>query len=90
MIGHDYYAPVLPYRSQEQLTFRLNGLGFASHEDYIASIFPEIPPINARPGDLALTPDTALGLFQGPSLYQMSPSGLGLTPRSCAVRAFMV
>jgi len=73
-----------------ELLDRLEALGYDGHESYIAGIFPETPVVLALPGDIALTPDGALGIFQGASLYQMSPTGLGLTPRSAAVRAFIV
>lgn len=67
--------------------------GYCDHVDYAAKKLLETPPSLARAGDwatLATADGPALGVFQGEMIYVLMRSGLGLLPRSNALRAFKV
>lgn len=72
---------------------KLRAAGFENHIEYVASLFPEIPPVEAREGDGAVIETTdgfALGIVQGAWVYVADAHGLGLVPRSEMVRAFSI
>jgi len=80
------------HRGYRTLAEGLRGIR-GSHVDMAASLFPEIPPMSAGPGDIAVVPGDpglALGIVQGVHVYVMGVSGLGLVPKESAVRAFRV
>jgi hypothetical protein len=67
--------------------------GFADHIDFAASLLPEIPPMEARAGDIAVVPSPmgpCLGIVQGEVIYTVAQTGLGTVPRALAARAFRV
>lgn len=58
-----------------------------------ADLLPEVPPIFAQEGDVAVLDadgEDAFGLVQGPLIYVLRPDGLGLVPLTEAKRAFRV
>lgn len=72
-------------------------LADAGHDDMIAfaaTRLPEVAPIFARAGDVAVLTDEAqmpaFGLVQGSMIYVVGPQGLGLVSLSAAERAFRV
>lgn len=69
----------------------------AGHADMIgvaAAQFPEVAPIFAQAGDIAVVDGDdgapAFGLVQGALIYVRRPEGLGLVPLTDARRAFRV
>ncbi|PKP85816.1 MAG: hypothetical protein CVT80_00265 [Alphaproteobacteria bacterium HGW-Alphaproteobacteria-2] len=72
---------------------RLAALGFADHVALAQSLFAEVPPAMAWPGDLAeveTAEGPALGVVQGQCVYVMGRRGMGLMPLSAARRTFRV
>ncbi|WP_375553403.1 DUF6950 family protein [Roseovarius mucosus] len=78
------------YRSMKRLAEIMADDGFASHVDYIASLFPEIPPAMAQVGDLAVCENNAMGIFASDRVFVLRPDGLGHVSRLKAVRAFQI
>jgi hypothetical protein len=78
------------YRSMAGLARVMAEDGFASHVDYIASLFPEIPPAMAQVGDLAVCEGSAMGIFASDHVFVLRPDGLGHVSRMKALRAFKV
>ena len=83
------------YRSLAKGLKALEKAGHADHVALAASLYPEVPPIMAQEGDIAVVPadgetGSALGIVQGPSIYVMSRAGLTLAPLTLATRAFRV
>jgi len=78
------------YRSMAGLARVMAEDGFASHVDYIASLFPEIPPAMAQVGDLAVCEGSAMGIFASDRVFVLRPDGLGHISRMKALRAFKV
>ena len=71
----------------------LRKAGYRDHVALAASLFPEISPLSAQPGDLAVVPTDegpALGVVQGEAVYLLGPTGLGLVSLLLAQRAFRV
>lgn len=71
----------------------LRKAGFDDHIALAASRFPEVAPLMAQPGDLAVVPTDdgpALGVVQGEAVYVLGPHGLGLVSILSASRAFRV
>lgn len=71
----------------------LRKAGFDDHVALAAAHFPEVTPLLAQPGDLAVVPTDdgpALGVVQGEAVYVLGPRGLGLVSILSAVRAFRV
>jgi hypothetical protein len=74
----------------------LRQLQRAGHDDHIAlaaAYLPEITPVMAAAGDVAVIRDpesgaVALGVVQGEMVYVLRPSGLGLLARAAMLRAF--
>ncbi|MAN99845.1 hypothetical protein [uncultured Roseovarius sp.] len=78
------------YRSMAGLARVMAEDGFASHVDYIASLFPEIPPAVAQLGDLAVCEGNAMGIFASDRVFVLRPDGLGHLSRLKAARAFQI
>ena len=83
------------YRSLAKGLKALEKAGHADHVALAASLYPEVPPIMAQEGDIAVVPaegetGSALGIVQGPMIYVMSLNGLALVPLTHATRAFRV
>lgn len=78
------------YRSMKRLAEIMAEDGFASHVDYIASLFPEIPPAMAQVGDLAVCEGNAMGIFASDRVFVLRPDELGHLSRLKAVRAFQI
>lgn len=84
------------YRSLAKGLKALEAAGHADHVALTASLYPEVPPIMAQVGDIAVVQSDgaedvqALGIVQGPSIYVMSRAGLTLAPLTAATRAFRV
>ena len=78
------------YRSMKRLAEGGGQDGFTSHVDYIASLFPEIPPAMAQVGDLAVCDGNAMGIFASDRVFVLRPDGLGHLSRLKAVRAFKI
>ncbi len=73
----------------------IEGLGFASLADLIASRWPEIPPAFAHRGDIGFMPEIgemALCVVMGPTVLGVVENGRGLSayPREKMTRAFRV
>jgi len=65
--------------------------GHRDHVAFAAAQLDEINILQARPGDLAVTPGEggdALGVVQGEWVYVLGPNGMGMVPLSAATRAF--
>lgn len=94
MTGQDLARGFRSYRSLKAGRKRLADKGFEDLADFVASKLPEIPPLMAQVGDVAVLEDdngqTALGIVQGPMIYVLRPSGLGTVPLADAKRAFRV
>jgi hypothetical protein len=61
--------------------------------DFVASRFPEIDVPQAKDGDIAALKqgrEWAFGIFVGAHVYAVTKGGLGILPRSEAVKAFEV
>jgi hypothetical protein len=72
---------------------RLRAAGYRDHVALAAALLPEIAPMMATPGDVAVVErdgDLALGIVQGAKVYVVGPEGLGLVDLTEAVRAFKV
>ena len=81
------------YRSLAKGQQVLQARGFTDHIALAAHHLPEIAPIMAQEGDIVVVEadeDSALGVVQGPMIYVLRPSGLGLVEFTEAVRAFRV
>lgn len=84
---------VRAYRTLEDGMALLEARGHADHIAFTASILPEVAPLSARAGDLAVIEETGalcLGIVQGPRIYVLRPAGLGLVLITSAQRAFRV
>jgi hypothetical protein len=67
--------------------------GYGDHIGYVAQHLPETPTARARAGDwvvVATDDGPSLGILQGEMIYVLMQAGLGLVPRSAALRAFKV
>lgn len=95
MTGVDI-APKLrgKYRTIKAAYKILNGMGFANHVEYVASLYEEVPPLMAQRGDGAVGLDVdgepALGIVQGEMCYFMTLQGLTLVPITQITRAFRI
>lgn len=81
------------YKTLEEGMDLLAEDGFKDHIALAASLFPEIPPFTAQPGDIAVVEgdyDLSLGIVQGPYIYVLGLGGLGSVPLTEAKRAFRV
>jgi hypothetical protein len=89
--GVDHAAPYRgKYATDEQLSKLLAAHGFASHVDYIATLFEAIHPCRAQVGDLAVCENDAMGIVGGDRVFVLRPDGLGHLSRLKAERAFRV
>jgi hypothetical protein len=71
----------------------LRKAGYASHVDLVASVFEEVEPVFAVPGDLVVIESEdgdALGVVQGEAVYVLGMAGLSLVSAERARRAFRV
>lgn len=78
------------YRSMAGLAEIMAEEGYASHVDYVASLFEEIPPALAQTGDLAVVAGEALGVVASDRVFVLRPDGLGHVSRLQTERAFTV
>lgn len=79
------------YRTLAEGRARMNELGHGDHIEMAARMLPEVPPIMAQIGDLAVVEGEALGVVQGPMIYVLRPrGGLGLVSLTAGERAFRV
>jgi hypothetical protein len=95
MTGEDINKPFRgKYRTIDGAMKIANKLGFADHVEYVANLYPEIPPLMAQRGDGAVVNDVqgapALGIVQGAQIYVMTLQGLSLAPLTAAVRGFRI
>ncbi len=72
----------------------LRKAGYADHIALIAAHLPEIQPLAARAGDIAIVPGEdgdAVGVIQGEAVYVLAPnSQLALVPMAPVLRLFRV
>ena len=95
MTGTDPARGWRGYGSLKTGQARLREKGFADHVALVASLLPEITPILARAGDIAVVnsherdgiPD-ALGVVQGAGIYVLRRTGIGMVPLADATKAF--
>lgn len=94
MTGTDLAAPWRrTYRTLEDGLALLAQHGHGDHVALAAAHLEEIAPILAQVGDVAAVREgeaLGLGIVQGPAIYVLRPSGLGLVPLTAAERAFRV
>lgn len=95
MTGEDYAAPFRKrYSTITGGIRKLRAAGYRDHISFVEYHFPEIEVIDACPGDiLVIDADEglALGVMQGAAgVYVPTPRGVGLVPRSAAIRAFRI
>jgi len=96
MTGTDPARGWRGYRSLEAGRAKLKEKGFDDHIALAASLMPEIDPVFAQVGDIAViniegpgdTGNRALGVVQGASIYVPGLKGIALVPLSDATRAF--
>ena len=89
--------PAAAFRGRYQTTKAgvqlLRRAGFADHVALAESLFVEVHPAFATPGDLAVVAaedGPALGIVQGEAIYLLTRQGLGLTPIAQALRILKV
>lgn len=93
MTGVDPMRGMRGYRSRSAGMRAARAKGHADHIDMTATLFPEVLPSLAGPGDIAVIDGTtgpALGIVQGAHIYVAGDAGLGLVPFTAARRAFRV
>ena len=94
MTGEDLTPPGLrDYPDIATGVARLRAAGFRDHVALAAALLPEVAPMMAAPGDVAVVArgdELALGIVQGAKVYVVGPEGLGLVDLTEAVRAFRV
>lgn len=93
MTGQPLAPGLRGYRTLARGQKMAQAAGYADHVDVFAQALEEIEPRRARLGDVAVVagePGLSVGIVQGESIYVMALDGLGLVPRSEAVRAFRV
>ena len=91
LTGKDHGKPFRGrYRSMRRGAELLAEAGHASHVDYVASLFEEIPPAFAQTGDLAVVEGDALGIVASDRVFVLRPDGLGHVSRLRMERAFTV
>ncbi|MEH6834803.1 MULTISPECIES: DUF6950 family protein [Falsihalocynthiibacter] len=93
MTGFDPARGLRKYSSLKGGWAMLSEMGFADHVEYAASLFPEIPVLQASVGDLAVikgADDFAIGVVQGPSIFVLTRQGMGVIPLTQAAKAFRV
>lgn len=90
MTGADFARGWRGYRTEAAGLRALADKGFADHAALVASILPECHPSQARPGDVVLMADNALGILQGRMIYAVGLDGFGVVPADHAVRAWHV
>lgn len=81
------------YRSLKRGREILAEAGVTDMVEIAAARFPEIEPIFAQEGDVAVVDGDdgpAFGLVQGPMIYVLRPDGMGFVPLTDAKRAFRV
>ncbi|MBO4168865.1 DUF6950 family protein [Cereibacter azotoformans] len=82
------------YTSFERGLLLVRREGFEDHVGWYAARFPEIPPLMAQVGDIAVVEGDggrpALGIVQGEGIYVLQPGGLAVLPLTLARRAFRV
>lgn len=82
------------YRSLAKGRAALSEAGYDDLASLAAEHLPEVTPIFAQPGDVAILRDAegqeAMGLVQGAGIYVLRPDGLGAVPLTAAERAFRV
>lgn len=94
--GTDIAAPYRGlYSSREGALNALRNLGFATLDELVADLLPDVPLGDARIGDLAFVPDDLefggfLGTFTGERITVLGLGGSATLPRTLATRAFMV
>ena len=89
-LAQDYRAA---YRTLAGGAALLSSLGYESHVDLVANYFQEVPVSMAQEGDIAAIPENGelvLGIVQGPMVYVLRPSGLGLVVLTDAEKVFRV
>lgn len=91
MTGDDPARGWRGYRSHAAGIRKLRAAGYEDHVARAASLFAEVPVVDAMPGDIAVVATEtgpALGIVQGRLIYLVTPEGLGLRPRGDAQRVF--
>lgn len=82
------------YKTFDEGKALLRERGFESHIELVAQHFPEIAPLTAQVGDLAVVVgdegEDALGVVQGGGVYVVQLRGLGNLPLAEAKKAFRV
>lgn len=80
------------YCTLEEAQALCRARGHADHVAVIAAEFPEVHPVEALAGDLAVVineeGEPVFGVVLGPRIAVLRVSGLGYCPRSDMVRAF--
>lgn len=92
MTGEDF-SKGWKYTSYAEGVAQLRKAGHIDHVAFTASLLPEIEPVMARVGDVAVVDSEqgqALGVYQGAGIYVLHEAGLGIVSRSKALRAFKV
>lgn len=93
MTGQDFARGWRGYTSLKAGQSKLESEGFADHIALAASLLPEIEPIFARVGDIAVVDgdtENAFGVVQGSKIFVLKRSGLGSVPLLMGKRAFRV
>ncbi len=93
MTGTDLAKGWRGYSSLKAGQTKLSKEGFDDHIALAASILPEVEPIFAQVGDIAVVDgdtENAFGVVQGANIFVLRRTGLGTVPLTAAKRAFRV
>ncbi|PYE80809.1 DUF6950 family protein [Pseudoroseicyclus aestuarii] len=90
MTGTDLARGFRGYRSRAAGLRAARAKGFEDHVGRFADVLPEIAPVVAGAGDLAVLENTALGIVQGRLIYVPGADGLAMADRATMTRAFRV
>lgn len=93
MTGFDPLKGLRDAPNLGEMLQRLMERGYEDHVEYVASIFEEVPPMMAGPGDIAVLKGDggwSLAIVQGDYIYAIGGRGVMMALRSEALRAFKV
>lgn len=87
------WSDVRPYRCARGAAVRLARHGFREVGEALAAVLPEVPPAQARRGDVGVAIEggrDAGVVVLGAEIAGMAPAGLTIVPRERLARAFRV
>lgn len=91
--GQVLWPDVRPYRCARGAAARLARHGFREVGEALAAVLPEVPPAQARRGDVGVAIEggrDAGVVVLGAEIAGMAPAGMTIAPRDRLARAFRV